>query len=264
MDSDSDSERSTNSSFTGDSPPRRRYEPMVKEDKRKDIDSIDKLWQLLWFCIIIMILSSYNFIPWSYSLSSASSPIKPKCQFLHLQKLFPEQDNQLWISLNVGVQSVLKKNKPTTFLFVHSEDGFIAETLLGHIINTTKGCLGKNVNPLMLNEKHFSSPEFQNDYGLGIKEYKEPLRNSGIMLVENFDRIPPTVAQIFHTISDSENPLIEQSVMFLVMSIDGNVNENLNKRVNRKLVDIWSSLPHNIVQPLIARITEVPLLIKTF
>lgn len=199
---------------------------------------------------------------------SASDSTRRNCSFDTLRSKFPQQVPYLWHSLRTGIENVLndRPTRPSVFFFAHN-DSALAAQLLTEIVDQTEKCMQNNEGPLRLSSADFNNAEMERDYGVAIDKYHKPLESSGILLVTDANKISANVAQAFHTICDVHSPFVERAVIFLTMQLDDDLNNDkvasapILVRVEEQLKRNWSNLNMNILQPLIARVTDQVLLL---
>lgn len=200
-----------------------------------------------------------------YGLSMLSS--KPKepisCpQFKELTKHFRHQDMLLWKSLKVGIENVINENpaKPSVFLLAYS-DIETSRDVMAKILNATAECM-QTTRPIQLNGATFATPEMVKDYGEIIAKYRNELKQEKIMYVSDVNKTPAAAAQVFHTICDTVEPLVEKAVIFLTVYLEpGNYEQNaasVLRKVEQTLETNWHSnaVSENTLKALIGRVTD--------
>lgn len=76
-------------------------------------------------------------------------------------------------------------------------------------------------------------------------------------------QISAIVAQAFHTICDTVTPLVARSVIIFTMHIDPiPQSAHLLQVVEKQLQSDWAALDMNLLQPLLARVTDQVLLLS--
>lgn len=154
----------------------------------------NNLRQILFVCLFGAIAVLFSFSVISSFQNMVSKPINPPketcAEFFDLKSEYPDQSDDLWSFLQVGVESVLfrKPTKPTVFMLVH-KSGTHKSKLIKSIVNVAYQCLGNTERPLLLTHRDLMRPDFEKDYGNAIALYHESFMNSGIILVENFDMV---------------------------------------------------------------------------
>jgi hypothetical protein len=233
----------------------------------------DWLWILftIGIAVVLAIIAIYlgKITFWSFVTSEQNghrtARNKPVicAEFTALNTEFPQQSDSFWAFLKSGVERVNNKapTKPSIFMLLHESDVDI-KLILNKIVEATQTCLGTlNRTPIHLTAAKLKAPEYLNDYGRVISDYKSALSDSGIMIVENFSNVPPYVAQAFHTICDGETPYVPRSVIYLTMPVKRiSTNDNPFKIAEKQLTELWgSSLKGNVLGPLLYRVTDVTL-----
>lgn len=114
---------------------------------------------------------------------------KNECNFHALTKKYPEQNEFLWRSLQAGYQSVAVEHKasPFIYLFAHINDSGLE--LIGEIVKTMENCIPSEYSPVSLSHADFASPEAEEDYGVILDKYHDPLKASKVMLVTDLNKV---------------------------------------------------------------------------
>lgn len=138
---------------------------------------------------------------------------------MKLKYQFPRQDNNLFKYLKVGVEGVLNKHptKPSIFAMISNDTNYM-ENFMTKVIKTTQNCFKSN-GYINITAKNLSESRFVDDYSLIIDEYKGLLESVGIMVINDFNKVPSAVVPVFHSFCDVESPLVKKSVIFLTMHI---------------------------------------------
>lgn len=243
--------------------------PHTGAARRKPI-KFDWQWFFITLAVIIFLMlcaySAGTLTWWSFAMSGSFSSKPVECtEFTELRKEYPHQSDKLFAFIKSGVQSTAyKKKKPSIFMLVH-ESGVNIKPLLHKLVKATQKCLGTEAHsPLHISPATLKKAEFLEDYGRVIGEYKSALTTSAIMVIENFDEVPPSVAQAFHVICDGENPYVARSVIYLTISVkEIGPKDNAYKVAEKHLTELWtSSLKSNVLGPLLYRVTDVSLFIN--
>uniref|UniRef100_A0A182P140 Uncharacterized protein n=1 Tax=Anopheles epiroticus TaxID=199890 RepID=A0A182P140_9DIPT len=133
---------------------------------------------------------------------------------------------------------------------------------VNRVTNITAGCFG-GMEPILLTGNHFKRSDIQQDYGVFLVQQKEALRQRGVMVVRNLEDVPGSAAQAFHTICDTEEPLVDSAIIYLALDmfklagVTEPSDESAAKEAERALNMLWkNSLRPQILLPLITRLTE--------
>jgi len=217
---------------------------------------------------VIAILSKYligNFV----EENSRTKVIKNCTALNKLFREFPPQDEDFWRIIKKSVESVLKDEppQPTVMVFVH-DNPKIAEKLITKVTRTTHSCfMEAKDEPLLLRGKDFDRPEMIADYGLAIEKYRRQIEHSVVMFVHSIEDIPGEVVQAFHTFCDKQTPMVDRSIYLFTLELKSAKNLAIGEiydLVEDTLTEKWSKyLPRNKIQPLLSRMTETVLYLKT-
>ncbi|XP_075161193.1 torsin interacting protein [Haematobia irritans] len=206
--------------------------------------------------ILIVIFSALSGV---YVLGNGSN--KRLCTFDSLQTQYPSQDSKVWQTLKFGIESILNKerNTPVVYLFAHYGDNQMHE-IVKDIASHTSHCFGKEMNPVEMNKEDFTSFEAKTDYGTVIEKYKLKIKEGRVILIANLNEIPAEAARAFHAICDAEDSV----VVFLTMIIPQVDHKKVDKIAENTLNELWgSSLERNELDPLIIRVTDQVIFLKT-
>lgn len=180
-----------------------------------------------------------------------------------LRPKYPTIDPMLWATLNVSVNRALyrKPGEPSTFIFLYDSSS-VQENLVEDVIAITSRCF--DARPIRLTNADFNTPEIAADYGAFIQQYKRPLEQQGVMVVQNLDQVPAKAARALFTICDSHGPLVERAVIFFTIDIsqrsdvmDGAADQSPTEIAENLLRDQWrNGLNGDTLMPLLVRLTE--------
>lgn len=111
------------------------------------------------------------------------------CSLDLLKSEFPKQNDMFWRQLRYGIEYVLnhKPTKPSVTLIAYRDSNCERE-FKERIINITSTCLNTS-NPVKLDPEKLSTSEIINDYGVVLSTYKEPLLESGILLISDVNKV---------------------------------------------------------------------------
>lgn len=239
------------------------------EKPRNQIDSKLSTF-VVWFAVIAG-LFLVPYIPKLFADNlNMTKPAEKNCTILlKFKDSYPGLDELSWKLLKVGVEHVQKDipPQPTVFFILHHNQRK-AKTFADNIATSIHGCLEAKDEPIILNENDLNTPENIEDYGSVISEYKPKLEQSNVMVVHDIQAVNGKVVEAFHTICDKETPMVPKSVIiftYYTQTKPGSVTELYNF-VEETLADLWKnefSHRHNKIQPLITRMTENVLHLKS-
>uniref|UniRef100_A0A182K3I7 Uncharacterized protein n=1 Tax=Anopheles christyi TaxID=43041 RepID=A0A182K3I7_9DIPT len=136
------------------------------------------------------------------------------------------------------------------------------DDFISNVITITTSCFG-GTKPIQLVGGHFKRSDIQKDYGVFLAQQKEDLQQQRIMVVRNLEDIPAQAAQAFHTICDTQEPLVDNAVIYLTLDMSRVRNvyelteESAMSEAERSLRALWkNSLPPEVLESLITRLTE--------
>lgn len=214
-----------------------------------------------------VIVCGLIFGPLTYSVPPKERISCP--QFKELTKHFLHQDMLLWKSLKIGIENVLNKNpaKPSVFLLAYS-DIDTTQNLMANILNATANCM-QTTRPIELNGATFATAEMIKDYGEIIAKYRDQLKQEKIMYVSDVNKTPAAAAQVFHTICDTIEPLVDKAVIFFTVYLEPDNYEpnpaSVLHKVEKVLETNWlnEAVSENSLKALIGRVTDQVFLLRS-
>lgn len=241
-----------------ESPKKKPKVAFVPESKTQTGNSLSLVIAGVVICLIAAAIAKYCL--------SRSPPVKfQHCdQFVtELRPKYPTIDPMLWTTLNVSVNRALyrKPGEPSTFIFLYDSSS-VQKALVEDVIEITSRCFDET-QPIRLTNADFETPEIAADYGAFLQQYKRPLEERGIMVVQNLDQVPAKAARALFTICDSYGPLVERAVIFFTIDISqrqrevSDSDQSPTEMAENLLRDQWrNGLKGDTLVPLLVRLTE--------
>lgn len=197
-----------------------------------------------------------------------------------LERTYSKQRKGLWATLRLGMRKLLKQNNsPTTILLLHSENSTVDTCFLRDIKNiiTNDIALFQHTQRVLnevdeqtghLNQVAFkpkgvvinmeTSNDIYDNPGMFMTRYKTQLEQDKILIVINFHKSPLRVMEAFHFLSDTLDPWVKNLLIILTLPIKNPkiTNKSSEYIAESELRELLKSLPDNIGDPLITRLTE--------
>lgn len=202
-----------------------------------------------------------------FFLIKPSVPVKSQLEncsnsFKQLEEDHQEQDISLIRSVASASKKMLQGDNIRSIVFIYTPTSsmtFIPDLLARSVDCTPKG----KGNPITLQRANFTM-EMENDPGNVLETFGNQLKDEKIMLVNDVNLIPGTIAQAFHTLCDSEFAWAKPATIYFTLQVPQRPaeNENLDRLVSRMLKSKWTDLPANVLDPLITRITDQVLFVN--
>lgn len=149
----------------------------------------------LWLCVFIALTAVSCFFLYSMYHRDVATETRHdiRCSFERSAREFPKQNTILWRSLKHGVESVLNNipTSPSIFLLAY-DDVKSVNRITRSIVQTTTECMNSKVNALELSPADLAYDEMKSDYGVVITKYQNQLRKSGVMLVNDLNKVHST------------------------------------------------------------------------
>ncbi|XP_061504237.1 uncharacterized protein LOC133391823 isoform X3 [Anopheles gambiae] len=211
-----------------------------------------------WTTVIVIIIAFLVcFMP-------QSKPVEGE-PFYKLGTTYPTVDQNLWQMLSVSVRraiTTVDNPEPGTILFLHYGPTGILDGLIDSVIAVTTSHFG-NTDAIRLPGAHFKRSDIQQDFSVFVAQQKEALRQRSVMLVRNLEDVPARSARAFHTICDTQEPLVGRAVIYLTLDMAKAAgmhepsNVSATEEAERLLQKLWGdSLEPAVLGPLITRLTD--------
>ncbi|XP_041768002.1 uncharacterized protein LOC121591494 isoform X2 [Anopheles merus] len=222
---------------------------------------MEKSRRRAWIGGLIVIIIAFFFC---FILQNRYKPVEGE-SFYKLGTTYPTVDQNLWQMLNVSVRraiTTVDNPEPGTILFLHYGPTDILDGLIDSVIAVTTSHFG-NTDAIRLPGAHFKRSDIQQDFGVFVAQQKEALRKRNVMLVRNLEDVPARSARAFHTICDTQEPLVGRAVIYLTLDMAKAAgmhepsNVNAIEEAERFLQKLWGdSLEPAVLGPLITRLTD--------
>lgn len=148
-------------------------------------------YTLWWSIVVIAILGVVGcYTMYHRYVAAEPRPLMIRCSFELSAREFPNQNKILWKSLEYGVESVLNNipTSPSIFLLAY-EDVKSVNRITRSIVQRTTECMNSKMNALELSPADLAYKEMKTDYGVVITKYQNQLKNSGVMLVNDLNKV---------------------------------------------------------------------------
>ncbi|KAJ8969694.1 hypothetical protein NQ317_014240 [Molorchus minor] len=167
--------------------------------------------------ILVFIIIAFISILCLYYYSGEEKNIGNGTCLEELTKKFPSQIEDFGLTVRVNLYEIVKFNRPKTFLFLYNDDSrTTTDAILSEISKCALSVLSNcNENPIQMHGHDLSSTAFVNDYGSIQTRLKGQLEKCGVMVVKNLEEIPGASAQVFHSLCDEYNPLVNKALFFV-------------------------------------------------
>lgn len=196
-----------------------------------------------------------------------SVSVEEECRnsLIRLREDHPEQDQYVINSIQVASKGLLKdKSSVHSIVLLYSSPSHSVLSFVEDVLASSGDCTasGKST-PIVLRRENFTSA-MEEDPGRFLTTFGDQLRKEAVMLVNDVHLLPAKVAQAFHSICDRYTPWAQPATIFFTIRVSETVTEstNLDELASDLLKSRWGSLPRNILDPLITRITDQVLFIN--
>lgn len=212
---------------------------------------------IIWVILICFVL---NFL---VDFHNDTNDTKNDCDS-HLQMLknkYNNQDPLFWRTISYGIKGVKENSRPSVITFLYNDKKSLE--IFEAAVELTKMCISLSEEPIVLSSKELNVNNAQKDYGIIFEKYKSELLRSQIMLVQDLQMISALSSRVFHDFCDMKNPIVIYFTLYYTKK-DQQSYRNAEELAGSLLKKIWSfELDDNIASPLITRVTEETLFLKT-
>lgn len=195
-----------------------------------------------------------------------SSAKEKRVSLEDIKKEFPLQDEDFWISVESGLDDVVKLNKPSVFLFLYTENGEGTTERILRNISTYASCMLNNScekKAIVLISKELKNNKLlEEDNGYLLTKYKSELETVHVMIVKNLENIPGYIAKMLHFFCDEFSPVVKKSAFFLTLKVPSIPTKKLTY-VKSLLKDNWHDINDDHFEALFTRISGMILTIKS-
>ncbi|XP_044271949.1 uncharacterized protein LOC123015929 isoform X2 [Tribolium madens] len=206
--------------------------------------------------IALILISSLSLVVLPLMISTSETEAS---SFHLIQENFPTQKDDLWLSFETGVDDVITRNRPSTFVFLYQEEA--EDTLMKLLQDLTKYAVCNirdcSKKPIILSDTELNSPQVIRNYGSLIEKYRDKLSENGVMIIRNLENVRGVSAQAFHTFCDEFTPLVEKSVFIFTMKVKELPGPNSMKFVEEYFRKKWTDIKIDTFNALITRITSM-------
>jgi len=224
------------------------------------------------FAIIVLFIACFS-LP-SQDTKKVKMSLNKATEHIHeaieqFREEFPSQLEHIWGAFSAGIKETTQgePTKPSVFMLLYETEERTAICLAQKIGNMSTYVLeGDKSNPLLIIDgadlEH--NETLAKDYGRLLEEYRPKVEEQRAMIINNLHKIPGTVAQFFHSLCDTVTPAVDKAVYLFTMKASGVSNRhNPTEVAEEELRMLWSDeLDEDILNPLIARITDMTMMIR--
>ncbi|XP_036325930.1 uncharacterized protein LOC118738968 isoform X1 [Rhagoletis pomonella] len=195
----------------------------------------------------------------AYWVFTMLTPSEKKCSYNELRQRHQKQDQKMWQSLSINIEHILneRSTKPAVYLFLHQGSRDM-QALVKNIASDTVNCFGGG-QLVEMSENDFTT----DDYGYAIEKFKNKIKKGHVALIVHLNKIPVEAARALHFICDVHTPIAEGVVIYLTLVTPSSIGTPKENAVNT-LRNLWSSkLEYNVLDPLITRVTDEVIALKS-
>ncbi|XP_067010965.2 uncharacterized protein TORIP isoform X2 [Anabrus simplex] len=240
--------------------------------KSRNIEDGMLIFIFLCFLVVLFVV----LVSWGYlspsdnkheNLEFSTAEYQLRKELKVLREKFPSQAVNLWSSFMGGIKKIVEDepNKPSVFLLLHQEDRGTSECLAKEVGKAAAKFLKDGSQDLVEidGSELKNNRSFLEDYGVFTDQFRSSMERIGVMIVNNLQEIPATIAQTFHTFCDEVNPLVEKAVYFFTLRTTSTSRKSPVEVAEETLTSLWKNhLDRDRMDPLIVRMTSEVVVIK--
>lgn len=221
--------------------------PATPEKSKIPASSYSK-WGFLIIAIVVAVVAIAA-ISWVTPLKNTPKQAINCSQFMNLRERFNNQDENLFVSLQTGIEGMyLRKPQVPSVFTLFSTDETAMDSILSEIIKVAKSCINSE-DPLNLTISNIEESDF-------IDHYKKELKTRKIMIIQNVDLMPSTKVELLHSFTDTYNPVVSESIIYLTVKVPEQPKEKPVEYIYRYLQESWKDMVSNKRDPLITRFLD--------
>ncbi|KAK0182687.1 hypothetical protein PV327_000797 [Microctonus hyperodae] len=243
----------------------RKLNEPSSQDYGDSKQNVNNKWSIIWVgASIIAFLGVSCFLVWNnvFSVNVNTVYIEKSSTFEDvlrdfevningLNDKFKNQHSKIWDEIYSGIVNIKEHPEKRSIIFLFSNKEDPMSCLARMIGNASKDVLNTDI-------LYLSSSNLGNDYGSVIDNFGEQIEQQRVVIVDNLLEIDVEALRAFHSLCDSENPLVRQTIYILTMIANGYENNErpvdfVTKQLERKLK---GKIQSDKLQPLITRITD--------
>lgn len=226
----------------------------IHDQEKSNADS-----DVITLAIILFSLFSVLLACWTYDA-------KESFDLQSIKESFPTQDDDLWVAFESGVEDVVLRGRPSTFILLYEDE---AREVMQELVYKLSKFAACNITdcekePIEITDAELNSARVLRDYGTVIEKYRHKLQEKGVMVIKNLENVRGTSAQAFHSFCDEFTPLVQKSLFIFTMKVDQLPRTpNKMKFIEEYFKRKWTDIRNDTFNALITRITSMVLEIKT-
>lgn len=150
---------------------------------------------------ILVLLFSPSIWYWfgTESTYQTTSNHRKLCDINALKTEFPQQEDKFWKTIKSGIETTINVDptKPSVFLLIY-HDKNVVKKFTKTVIDVTQKCMETEHNEaVILNNNDMSTEDIRRDYGVAIKKYRQKMTESGVLFVEDLNKVSNHLVYVF-------------------------------------------------------------------
>lgn len=225
-------------------------------------------WSYIFVLIIIIVslLGGYlsnnidNF--YKYPNTNGLSTDKLKTTMMSLKKHFPSLQQSMIKKLGGAFMRLQTPGEPIVFMLLHNDANKQSTDCLASYasISAKQNIFTNSEHGLWMNGSEWTSYSDRDHEDLFYEKLNVPLEKNEVLVLENLQDLPWSLAKALHHLCDSENPKYAKAMYMLELRVNGDLQQlsDGDKIVaaEQAMNMAWQDAPNEYREPLIARLTS--------
>lgn len=214
--------------------------------------------------LLVGVLSKecYNFYAITGTNTNGLSEDKLKSTMMSLKNHFPSLQQSMIKKLGGAFSRLRSPGEPIVFMLLHNDANKQTTDCLASYasISAKQHIFTNSKDGLWLNGSEWTSYSDIDSEDLLYEKLNAPLEKNEVLVLENLQDLPWSLAKSLHHLCDSENPKIAKAMYMLELRVNRDLQQlsESDKLVaaEQAMNIAWQDAPNEFRAPLIARLTS--------
>ncbi|XP_026323722.1 uncharacterized protein LOC113233005 isoform X2 [Hyposmocoma kahamanoa] len=215
---------------------------------------------------VVAIAAGWQFGPTQGSLNTSNN--YEKAMFYkdlnELGEKYGINDDSI-LQIKSGIATISEKQDTASFVFLYKSDTRdFDENNFNNFVNAAASFAAKYLRTYSASIHHITvdgSELRMPTYSDLIREYRDDITRTGVMLLKDLVEVPSKLAMAFHYYCDELNPLAKKSAIFFTLDMAKCSNspskQSTHERIESCLASKWTDVPGDNLKPLLTRIVNI-------
>lgn len=197
-----------------------------------------------------------------YSNSNGLSKDKLITTMMSLKNHFPSLQQGMIKKLGSAFSRLQTPGEPIVFMLLHNDANKQTTDCLASYasISAKQHIFTNSVHSLWINGSEWTSYSKRDHEDLFYEKLNAPLEKNEVLVLENLQDLPWSLAKALHHLCDSENPKYAKAMYMLELRVNGDLQQLSDGdkilAAERAMNMAWQDAPNEYREPLIARLTS--------